>query len=76
LTGTPKQIENACRKYRVYYSKPIDLYSEEEYLIDHSIYIYLMDPYGNLSDFFSRVTTLEEIITKTEEKIKKFNESK
>jgi cytochrome oxidase Cu insertion factor (SCO1/SenC/PrrC family) len=50
FTGTPAQVANICRQYRVYHSKPprgaeVDT-EDADYLVDHSIFIYLMDKVG------------------------------
>ena len=50
LTGTYEQIKHVCKEYRVYFSTPKDIKPGEDYLVDHSIYFYLMgeDPFGLL----------------------------
>lgn len=54
LTGTPEQIADVARKFRVYYAKaPGD---EETYLMDHSTYTYLMGPDGEFLTVFPRGT--------------------
>ncbi|KEG14305.1 putative cytochrome c oxidase assembly factor [Trypanosoma grayi] len=53
LVGTPKQVSDACKSYRIYYSLPSDEAAEtNDYLIDHSIAIFLFDPKGRFVDFF------------------------
>ena len=42
LTGTYEQVKNVCKQYRVYFSTPKDVKPGEDYLVDHSIYFYLM----------------------------------
>lgn len=42
LTGTYEQVKHVCRQYRVYFSTPKDVKPGEDYLVDHSIYFYLM----------------------------------
>ncbi|EPS37408.1 hypothetical protein H072_8888 [Dactylellina haptotyla CBS 200.50] len=42
LTGTYDEIKDVCKKYRVYFSTPRDLKEGMDYLVDHSIYFYLM----------------------------------
>lgn len=42
LTGTYEQIKHVCKMYRVYFSTPKDVKKGEDYLVDHSIYFYLM----------------------------------
>lgn len=42
LTGTYEQVKHMCKMYRVYFSTPRDVKPGEDYLVDHSIYFYLM----------------------------------
>lgn len=42
LTGTWQQVKDACRAYRVYFSTPEGAKPGTDYLVDHSIYFYLM----------------------------------
>ena len=42
LTGTWEQIKAVCRLYRVYFSTPQGVKPGMDYLVDHSIYFYLM----------------------------------
>lgn len=42
LTGTYEQVKDVCKQYRVYFSTPKDIKPGEDYLVDHSIYFYLM----------------------------------
>ena len=42
LTGPPERVTEAAKAYRVYFSKTQD--SEDDYLIDHSIITYLVNP--------------------------------
>ena len=42
LTGTWQQIKDVCKKYRVYFSTPEGVKPGMDYLVDHSIYFYLM----------------------------------
>lgn len=42
LTGTYDQVKHVCKQYRVYFSTPRDVKPGEDYLVDHSIYFYLM----------------------------------
>ena len=48
LTGTWEQIKDVCKKYRVYFSTPEGVKPGMDYLVDHSIYFYLMGE-SNLS---------------------------
>ena len=42
LTGTWEQVKSVCKAYRVYFSTPEGVKKGEDYLVDHSIYFYLM----------------------------------
>src|SRR5436190_18927002 len=42
LQGTYEQVKNVCKQYRVYFSTPEKVKPGEDYLLDHSIYFYLM----------------------------------
>ncbi|PKY07903.1 SCO1 protein [Aspergillus campestris IBT 28561] len=59
LTGTYEQVRNVCKQYRVYFSTPRDVKPGEDYLVDHSIYFYLMDPEGDFVECIGRQDTPE-----------------
>jgi protein SCO1 len=42
LTGTWENIKAVCKAYRVYFSTPPHVKPGQDYLVDHSIYFYLM----------------------------------
>lgn len=42
LTGTWEQVRDVCKAYRVYFSTPEGVKPGMDYLVDHSIYFYLM----------------------------------
>lgn len=54
LTGTYDQIKDLCKKYRVYFSTPKEVQPGQDYLVDHSIYFYLMDPEGDFVEALGR----------------------
>ncbi|KAH7316663.1 SCO1/SenC-domain-containing protein [Stachybotrys elegans] len=54
LTGTYDQIKDICKKYRVYFSTPENVKPGQDYLVDHSIYFYLMDPEGEFVEVLGR----------------------
>lgn len=60
LIGTPDQIKDITKKYRVYYSIPEDT-DRADYLIDHSMYIYFMGPNNQFKDYFARAVLPREM---------------
>jgi len=50
LTGTWEQVKATCKQYRVYFSTPPHVKPGEDYLVDHSIYFYLMGVYCHSMD--------------------------
>ncbi|KAK4108790.1 cytochrome c oxidase-like protein [Canariomyces notabilis] len=54
LTGTYDQIKAMCKAYRVYFSTPTEVKPGQDYLVDHSIYFYLMDPDGDFVEALGR----------------------
>ena len=54
LTGTYDQIKDLCKKYRGYFSTPQNVKPGQDYLVDHSIYFYLMDPDGDFVEALGR----------------------
>ncbi|KAK9370407.1 SCO1/SenC-domain-containing protein [Lipomyces kononenkoae] len=54
LTGSYSDVEACCKAYRVYFSTPPDVTAEDDYIVDHSIFFYLMDPEGEFVNVFGR----------------------
>jgi len=77
LTGTVAQCRAAARAYRVYYARAATMSGgeeeekgvskketkpDEDYLIDHSIITYLIDPRGKFVTFFGKNVGAEEMV--------------
>jgi protein SCO1 len=59
LTGTPEEIAQAAKNYRVYYAKHPE--AGGDYSMDHSSVIYVMDPQGRFTASFTHESSPEEI---------------
>ncbi|KAG9240395.1 Sco1 protein [Calycina marina] len=60
LTGSWEQVKAVCKAYRVYFSTPEGVKKGEDYLVDHSIYFYLMDPEGDFVEAIGRQHSPEQ----------------
>ncbi|KAJ2802727.1 Cu-binding protein [Coemansia helicoidea] len=61
LTGSVDQVRTACKAYRVYFSKPPKVAPNQDYLVDHSIFSYLMDPDGQFVDVYGKDKTAQQM---------------
>ena len=65
LSGSAEQVKAAAQSHRAYYAKAPTMEGLEEvvgeYAMDHSAYLYLMDPEGVYANVFSPTDTPEEI---------------
>ncbi|CAI9298664.1 unnamed protein product [Lactuca saligna] len=74
LTGDPDEIKKAARAYRVYYMK-----TEEEgsdYLVDHSIIMYLMDPNMEFIKFFGKNNDVDALTEGIINEIKQYKKAR
>jgi protein SCO1/2 len=62
LTGTPEQIASVAKAYRVYYAKSDPAGGSNDYLMDHSAFIYLMGPDGRFLKALSFREPAAEIV--------------
>ena len=62
LTGTADQIKAVSEAYKTYYKQQPA--SDENYLMDHSIYTYLMLPDAGFVEFFDRDITADKMADK------------
>ena len=72
LTGTYNQIKRVAKNYRLYFSAPPLAVDDDtdDYLVDHSIFFYLVDPDGKYIAHYGRTDTAEEVTAKIIETIK------
>lgn len=75
LIGDYETTKIVCKAYRVYFSTPPNADPKGDYLVDHSIFIYFIDPEGKFSDAFGQQVTADEIETKIDETIAEWQKS-
>mmetsp|Transcript_609 Transcript_609/g.976 ORF Transcript_609/g.976 Transcript_609/m.976 type:complete len:296 (-) Transcript_609:39-926(-) len=68
LTGSPDQVQQMAKKYRVYVSKA-DETEDGDYLVDHSIVIYFHDDTGDLADCFTQSMRPSDVVEKVVERM-------
>lgn len=62
LTGSYDEIKAMCKAYRVYFSTPPNVDPKhDDYLVDHSLFMYLNDPAGEFVEVFGRNTPPEAV---------------
>ncbi|GAA5882097.1 hypothetical protein JCM16303_005599 [Sporobolomyces ruberrimus] len=74
LTGPYDDIKKTCKAYRVYFSTPPNAKATEDYLVDHSIFFYLMDPRGKFVDAFGRSMGPREVEAKVKGYLEEWKE--
>ncbi|WP_282095954.1 SCO family protein [Epibacterium ulvae] len=62
LTGSAEQVKTASKAYKTYYKKQEG--DPEYYLVDHSIFTYLVTPEHGFLEFFRREDTPEQMAEK------------
>ncbi|KAK9699150.1 hypothetical protein RND81_08G156000 [Saponaria officinalis] len=60
LTGDPEEIRKVARAYRVYYMKTTE--EGSDYLVDHSIVMYLMSPKMEFVKFYGKNNDVDALV--------------
>jgi protein SCO1/2 len=70
LTGTVEACKRAAKQYRVYYHKTGDD-DDADYLVDHSIIMYLVDKNGDFVTFYGKNYEAKEMAEAIVEQMKR-----
>ena len=70
LSGTESAVDHAAKSFRLYYAKGIADEDDPNYLMDHTICIFLVNPEGKIEEYYTQYKTPGEIIYTTIERMK------
>jgi protein SCO1 len=70
LTGTSAQVANVAKAFRVYFQETEHQEGDNDYLVDHSVVMYLMSPEGEFVDFYTQKLTANELADKISTQLK------
>ena len=76
LTGDYATIKATCKAYRVYFSTPPDVKAEDDYLVDHSIFFYFMDPEGHFVDAFGKSSEVDDVVARVKKEVERWEKDK
>ncbi|PAV59164.1 hypothetical protein WR25_24592 [Diploscapter pachys] len=72
-TGSKEQVDKVTKTFRVYYSQgPREKNAPDDYIVDHTVIMYLIDPEGNFHDYYGQNRKADEIANIIKLKMTKF----
>ncbi|VDM81162.1 unnamed protein product [Strongylus vulgaris] len=72
-TGTVEQVNKVAKTFRVYHSQgPRTGKDKDDYIVDHTVITYLIDPDGHFHDYYGQNKTAEEIANIIQVKVLKY----
>ncbi|WKX97789.1 hypothetical protein Q1695_013456 [Nippostrongylus brasiliensis] len=72
-TGSVEQVNKVAKTFRVYHSQgPRTGKNMDDYIVDHTVITYLIDPDGHFHDYYGQTRTAEEIANVIEMKVLKY----
>jgi len=75
-TGVKEQIEKVLKTFRIYHSQGPPTSDEEDYIVDHTVMMYLIDPEGNFYDYYGQNRRAREIANVIRSKVLTYNLNK
>ncbi|KAK5972290.1 hypothetical protein GCK32_007436 [Trichostrongylus colubriformis] len=73
-TGSLEQVNKVAKTFRVYHSQgPRTGKNKDDYIVDHTVITYLIDPDGLFHDYYGQTRTAEDIASIIEMKVLKYN---
>ncbi|GFR70437.1 protein SCO1 homolog, mitochondrial [Elysia marginata] len=73
FTGSEEEIREVCKKFRVYFGKG-ERDENNDYIVDHTIIIYLLNPRGEFVNYFGRSLSADNVYTAVAQHIARYNE--
>jgi len=72
LSGTEQQVDNAAKSFRLYFSKGMVDENDPEYLMDHTVVLFLLNPENKVQEYFTQRKSPGQIIFETHSAIRKY----
>eukprot|EP00667_Euglena_gracilis_P014336 EG_transcript_14855 len=73
LCGTPQQVQAAAQRWRVYYSVPDAHTKDDDYMIDHSVVGYLVQPNGLLAGVYPQEFDTDDMVESIHRRMVKYD---